>query len=301
MILPRLAHHLRCNLHVIQLHVVPEDNLWRLRQHRQMQLLGVAVHAHVNATGIHPSATILSRGDIIEESHHIITQIVLQMLGRCRVARLRTSPEAIEIERFLLEVEAEAMEMVVPVRILDDDLYLRIHLLRGIHNEFTPGIGHQSQTILRPTFPTPLLGGYLFIVLQIDEEEVVEDKVIEELSCIFRHLLHLLPLHRTSITVSLEVGGFRTGIGYATTHLKALREEEFLHFRHRLLVHGEGVAVGFQIDLVEIYLHTHRLPGLVEELVVGHPRHVLRPDVCRHLEVFILSCHCRQGRHYHCS
>ena len=96
--------------------------------------------------------------------------------------------------------------MVVPVGVLDDDLHLGVHFLGGIDHKFATSIGHESQTVFRPALAALLLGGYLVVVLQVDEEEVVEDEVVEEFRRVFRNLLHLLPFHGTGITVGLEVG-----------------------------------------------------------------------------------------------
>ena len=218
-ILPR-GTHLRGDLHVVELHVVPEDDLWRLREHCQVQLLGIAVHAHVDATCVDPSTAVFPWGDVVEVAHHVIAQVVLQVLCRGGVAGLRARPDAVEVCRLLLEVEAQTVEMVVPVGIFDDDLYLRIHLLGGFHHELPAGVGHQPEAVLRPALRA--LGGNLVIVLQVDEEEVVEDKVIEELRRILSHLFHNLTFVRSGVAVSLEVGRLAAGVGDAAAHLEAL-------------------------------------------------------------------------------
>ena len=45
-----------------------------------MELFGIAVHAHVNATGINPSATVSPWGNIVEIAHDVVAEIVLQVL-----------------------------------------------------------------------------------------------------------------------------------------------------------------------------------------------------------------------------
>ena len=96
--------------------------------------------------------------------------------------------------------------MVVPVGILDDDLHFRVHSLCRLHDELTPCIGHQSQTIVSPALIT--LCGNLFVILQVDEEKVIEDEVIEMLRCEFGDLPYLLPFYRTGIAIGFEVGRF---------------------------------------------------------------------------------------------
>ena len=219
--LPRSAHHLWLNLNVVQLHIVPENDFWRLREHSQVELLSIAVHTHIDATGIHPSTAVLARGNVVEVADDVIAQVVLQMLGRRGVACLSTSPDTVEVGWFLLKIEARAVEVVIPIGVLDDDLHLRIHLLCWLNDKLTPSIGHQSEAVLRPTLRA--LGGNLVVVLQVDEEEVVEDKVVEKLSRIFCNLPDNLPLVRTGIAVSLKVLRLRTGVGDAATDLKTFR------------------------------------------------------------------------------
>ena len=172
-----------------------------------MELFGIAIHAHVDATCIDPSTAILARGDVVEIAHDVVAQIVLQVLSRTWVAGFCTCPETIEIEGLFLKVESESVEMVVPVGIFDDDLHLWIDRLGRIHYEFAPSISHEPESVLCPALAALLLRGNLIIVLQINEEEVVEDEVIEVLGGVFRNLLDLLALVLTGIAVGLEVSG----------------------------------------------------------------------------------------------
>ena len=283
---------LRSDLYLVELHVVPQDDFWRFRQHSEMQLLGIAVHAHVDTTGIHPSASVLARGDVIEVAHHVIAQVVLQMLGRSGIARLSACPDAVEVLGLLLQVEAQSVEVVVPVGVLHNHLHLGVHLLGRTHHQLATSIGHQTQSVFRPTLRA--LGSYLVVVLQVDEEEIVENKVIEQFCGVFGHLFYYLALVSTGIAVGLEISRLTTCVSNASAHLQSLREEELLHLQHGFLVYGEGITMGLQIDLVEIHLSAHGLPCLVEELVVGHPRHILCTDVGGNLEilelVFCLCC-----------
>ena len=130
-ILPRGAH-LWGDLHVVQLHIVPKDNFWCLREHRQVELLGVAVHTHMDAAGINPSTAVFAWGDVVEIPDDIIAQVVLEVLCRSWITRLSARPDAIEVLRLFLEVEAETVKVVVPIRIFDDDLHVRINLLGAI-------------------------------------------------------------------------------------------------------------------------------------------------------------------------
>ena len=76
-----LGAHLWSDLHLVELHVVPEDDLWGFGEHRQVELLGIAVHAHVDAACIDPSAAVLARGNVVEVAHDVIAEVVLQVLG----------------------------------------------------------------------------------------------------------------------------------------------------------------------------------------------------------------------------
>ena len=147
-----------------------------------MQLLGIAVHAHVDASGVDPSATIATRSDVVEVAHDVVAQVVLQVLSRTGVAGLGARPEAVEVERFLFEVEAQPVEVVVPVGVFDDDLHLRVHGLRRVHHQLATGVGHETESVFCPTFCA--FGGYLIVIFQVDEEKVVEDDVIKKTGCV---------------------------------------------------------------------------------------------------------------------
>ena len=147
-----------------------------------MQLLGIAVHAHVDASGVDPSAAIATWSDVVEIAHDVVAQVVLQVLCRTGVAGLGARPEAVEVGGLLLEVEAQSVEVVVPVGVFDDDLHLRVHGLRRVHHQLAAGIGHQPQAVVRPALAA--LRADLVVVLQVDEEKVVEDDVIKKTGCV---------------------------------------------------------------------------------------------------------------------
>ena len=197
---------LRRHLHLSQLHIVPEDDLGCLGKHREVYLFSIAVHAHVNTTGIHPSASVLSGSDIVEVTHHIITEIVLQMLSTSGIARFGTCPESVKINGFFLQVETETVEMIVPVGVFDDDFHLGIHLLCRSYHQFLAGISHQAQAVVCPTLTA--FGGNLIIVLDVDEEEIVENEIVKMLRRVFSDFPDFLTVGRTRITVSLEIRGF---------------------------------------------------------------------------------------------
>ena len=171
-------------------------------------------------TSIHPSTTILPWSYIVEVAYNIITQVILQVLCRTRVARLRACPDAIKIGRLFLKIEAKAVEMIVPIGIFHNDLYLGVHLLSGVYHQFTPRISHQAEPILRPALTTPFLRRNLIIVLQVDEKEIVKDEVIKESGGVLSHLSHHLPLVASGVAVGFKVGRLGAGIGDATSHLK---------------------------------------------------------------------------------
>ena len=179
------------------------------------------------------------------------------------------------------------MEVVIPVGVFHDDLHLGIHGLRRPHYQFASGICHQPQAVFRPTLAA--LGGYLVVVFQVDKEEVVENDVIEEFRGVFGDVLHHLPLVFTGVTVGLEVGGLRSGERDTAAYLQTLRQEKLLHLGECLLGHDERVAVGLEVDLVEVYLTAYRFPCGFQKLLVVHACHVLCTDVGRHFEVLVLA------------
>ena len=95
------------------------------------------------------------------------------------------------------------MKMVIPIGIFHDDFHLGIDSFGRIHHQLAPSIGHESESVFRPTLAT--FSCYLVIVLQVDEKEVVENDVVKESGCVFRDMFHLLPFVLSCITVGLEV------------------------------------------------------------------------------------------------
>ena len=79
--------------------------------------------------------------------------------------------------RLLVEIEAEALEVLVPVGELDGDLDPRVDRPGRLENEVLRGLIHQVEAELRPAAVALRrdVGG----VLGRDEEEVVEDDLVE--------------------------------------------------------------------------------------------------------------------------
>ena len=95
-----------CQGHLYQLMIGKKHHVARLGYSRQMELLSVTVHAHLNAACIHPAATIVAWAQILEITDDVVTQIVLQMLGTGRIACLRASPDAVEELGAVFQIEA---------------------------------------------------------------------------------------------------------------------------------------------------------------------------------------------------
>ena len=80
--------------------------------------------------------------------------------------------------------------MVVPVGVLDDNLYFRVYLLGGLQYQFRAGFGHEVYAVLGPAlFPFSL---DFDVGLAACEEEVVENEIIEMLCCVLCYFAYFL-------------------------------------------------------------------------------------------------------------
>ena len=216
LVLPGGAEH-RVQLDVHELVVGEQHHVPALRDGREEELLRIAVHAHGDAAGIHPAPAIAAARDILEIPHNVVAEVVLQVLVPCRVAGLRAGPDAVEDLRPPFEVEAEALEVVIPVRVLDDDLDLRVDGLRGADDQVAAGLVHPLQAVFGPA-PVPL-GGDFHVLLAAGEEEVVQEELVEMPGRRLGHFLHPFPVLRVRVAEGFEIVRFADGVGDAAGDL----------------------------------------------------------------------------------
>ena len=99
------------------------------------------------------------------------------MLVAGRIPCFGTRPDTVKELGTFLQIKAQTLEMVVPVGILDDYLYTRIHLLGRFQHKVAPGFSHQLQTVFRPALRT--FGFYLYVRLATGEEKVIQNKLVK--------------------------------------------------------------------------------------------------------------------------
>ena len=149
--------------------------------------------------------------------------------------------------------------MLVPVRIFDDHLGARIHRLGGSDDQLAPRVFHQLEPELRPA--ARALGGDVGIRLRGDEEKIVEDDLVEVPRGQLGDLLHEGPVRRIRIAEGAEVEfGRRAGEGDAAGDAHAVIEEEFFHVLDQGLIRQVTVAMGFDVDLVDLELAADPCP-----------------------------------------
>ena len=162
---------------LVQLPDVEERDLRRLREEREPELLGVTVEVSEPAR-VHPSAPVSAWLDVLEVSEDRIAVVLLQVLVAVhRVARLGPGVDPVEVLRLGLEVESQVLEVVIPVRVLDDDLHVRIDRPCRLHHQGSPGFVHLLEPEGRPA-PAAFRAD-AEVALAAREEEVVEDDLVE--------------------------------------------------------------------------------------------------------------------------
>ena len=275
----------RVQLHAQQLAVVEEHHVARFGDGREEELFGIAVHAHIDAAGVHPAAPVAPSGDVLEIAHDVVAEVVLQMLVAARVAGFRAGPDPVEDLRPAFQVEPQPLEMVIPVGVLDDDLDLGVDGLRGAHDEVAPGFVHQLQAVLRPA--AVALRGDFHVLLAAGEEEIVQEELVKVLRGVFRDALDPGAVFRIGVAESFEVVGLVDGIGDARGDLQALFEEEGLRLFEGGVIHELHVAVGLEVDLVHVQLVGDGFPGGFEPLRVRHLFDFVRADVHGYFEILV--------------
>ena len=207
------------------------------------------------------------------------------MLVAGRIPGFGAGPYAVEDLRPVFQVEAQALEMVIPVGVLDDDLHLGIDLLGGTDHQVAAGFVHQFQAVLRPGLVP--LGGNLDVLLAAGEEEVVQKELVEVTGRMLGDLLHHGAVVGVRVAEGLEIVGLVDGVGDAAGHLDALAQEEGLGLFKDGVVHQMQVSVGLQIDLIHVQLAGDGLPGGFEPLGVRHLFDLVRADVNGYFEVLV--------------
>ena len=265
-----------------------ERQLARLPEERERELLGVAVERAARV-GVDPAAAVAARLDVLEVALDRVALVLLQVL-LCEdgVARLVAGVDPVEDARLGLEVEASVGEVLVPVRVLDHDLDLRVRLPGRPDDHVLRGLLHQREAEVAPAARPLRLDAALALAGR--EEEVVEDQLVEERGREAHHLLEVPAVlgvrvaERLELPALVEHGRDPAG-GPDTTAL-----EELLRLQHRVAVDDHHAAVRLQVDLADLELLREHVEVPGQPVPVGHLPHVAGRTVDRQLEVAVAGC-----------
>ena len=259
------------------------------------QLLCVTVD-RADAVGVDPAAEIPARTDVREVAVDLVAFILLeQLIGDDRVACFGARVDPVEHVRLLGEIEAKAVEMLVPVRIFDDDASARIFLVRGTEDQITADLAHFGDAVVGPA--AIALRRNVRVALGGVEEEVVEDHLVEvprdepDGALAFRSVRGTLVIEGPELPARSS-----RGERYAARCLNAMRFELALH-GVKVRVSGElPITIGLDVDLIEFELRGDAREVAVERRRIGQPLSVVNRHVDRDTEVLIGSCMRRRWR-----
>ena len=262
-----------------------ERDLARLREHGELDLLGVAVEGDARER-VHPAAPVPARLHVLEVPHDRVALVGLQVLVRHHgVAGLGAGVDAVEDPRLRLEVEARVGEVLVPVGVLDDHLDLRVHRLRRPHDQALRGLLHQVEAEGTPA--ARALGLDVALGLRGREEEVVEDQLVEEARREADDLLDVLPVGRARVAELLELEALVGDQGDPARRLDPPALEEALGLQHGLAVVRDPAAVGLEVDLADLQVLREGLEVLLEPVALRHATDVVHAAVDGQLEVAV--------------
>ena len=142
--------------------------------------------------------------------------------------------------------------MVIPVRILDDYLHLRIHLSCRFEDEVLSCLSHNLESVLCPAHVS--LSSDVIFRFCTCVEEVVENELVKVLCSVLRYLLHLLSVLRVGVAECLETIAFVNGVGDASGCLDAFLLEELLGLVECGVIDNQKVAMRLKVDFVHIKL-----------------------------------------------
>ncbi len=209
--------------------------------------------------------------------------------ARHRVAGLGTGIDTVVEERLLRQIKAHVLEMLIPVRKLDDDPDPGIDFAGGAKHQVARHLAHALDPIGGPGTVAPSLD-FLF-GLAAGEEEIIQDDVIEVPGRLFCHMPHPRTIRGVGVAERLEPIAFVAGPGNSAEGLDPTRREKCLGLLERPGIHQQRVAVGLQVHLVDLDRVRNDRPGLLQPLVILHPVDFIRARVHRDAEVTVVISH----------
>ncbi len=251
----------------------------------ERDLLGVAVERDAGE-GVDPPSPVAPGLDVLEVPQDRVALVGLQVLvGEHGVAGLGAGVDPVEHPRLLFEIEPGVGEVLVPVRVLDDDLDPRVDRLGGPDHQAPRGLPHQAEAEVGPAPGAPRPD--VALGLRGREEEVVEDQLVEEPRREADDLLHVLPVGGIGVAELLELAALVGDEGDPARGLDPPALEEPLRLQHGLAVVRDAAAVGLEVDLADLQVLREGLPAPLEPVALGHPPHVVDSAVDGELEVAV--------------
>ena len=209
------------------------------------------------------------------------------MLCITRITGFRSGPYTVKQPGTVLQIESQSLEMIVPVRIFDNHLYIRIDFLCRFQNQRLTGFSHQVSAVITPALTA--FGLDFYIRFTAGKEKIIQDKVIEMPGCIFSYLLYHLPMFGIGITEGFKVIRFIDRIGDAATHFDSPVEEVLLCLFQGFIGNDQQVTVRLQIDFIDLYLLRDYIPGGVQPRKIFHLLYLICTGINRDFEAPIIT------------
>src|ERR1035437_12210 len=210
------------------------------------------------------------------------------LVGDHRVARLGAGVNAVENFRLLVEVEAEALKMFIPVRKFDHHLHLRIHRARRFDDQIFRRLVHQFETELRPAFFT--LGRDVGFVLRRVKKEIVLNDFVKMPRRQFRRVFDERAVFWIRVAKRFELAtdaAVRQRQAAGNAH--AVVEKEFFDLLEQLIVRQPPVALHLDVNLVHLQLAADARPVVRELLRILKTLHDADGNINRHVKVRVIA------------
>src|SRR6185437_5224996 len=181
---------------------------------------------------------------------------------------------------------AEPLEMLVPVRVLDDHLDVRVGAARRPKDEVLCHLPHLAQPVLGPALRA--FGADIGVATRVVEREVIEDHGVE----VARRLTDGAPRRGDVLRVLVIEGAkrpslIRGGQRDAAIDRDAVRAKETRDPIERRRIGEEAAAVVLEVHLVEVDLAPDAVELLLQHLRVGELVGGEHRDVDRDTEVLV--------------
>ena len=246
----------------------------------------------MGASAVHPSSEVEPGTKVVQIPENIVAQIILQVLCRGGIPGFRTGPYSVKQIRSVFQIKSEALEMVVPVGILNNYPHIGIDLAGRIQNQCFPGFRHQFQAVFRPAHIA--FGFYAERALAAGKEKIVQDEIVKITCRMFSYLLYLFPMFRIGVAKCLKTVGFIYGVGNSSSHFQSFFLKKANGFTQCGIRDDQQVTVGFQVYPVHLYLFGNDTPGRIKPLAVFHLFYFVGAGIYGNFKILVLLGTCKQ-------